>query len=47
VPPVERTITDDFVDALRHGGPLPAPGREVLESVKVLEACYRTIDPLL
>jgi predicted dehydrogenase len=46
VPPVERTITDDFVEALRGNGPLPAPGRQVLESVKVLEACYRTIDPL-
>ena len=46
-PPVTRTITDDFVDHLRAGGPLPAPADEVIESVKVLEACYGTIDPLL
>ena len=47
VPPVTRTITDDFVEHLRSGAPLPAPAHEVIESVKVLEACYRTIDPLL
>ena len=47
VPEVTRTITDDFVDHVRTGSPLPAPAAEVLESVKVLEACYRTIDALL
>jgi len=46
VPPVHRMITDEFVSSLLQGTPLPAPGREVIESVKVLEACYRTIDPL-
>ena len=29
------------------GVALPAPAHEVIESVKVLEACYGTIDPLL
>ena len=47
VPPVTRTITDDFVAHVRDGAQLPAPAAEVIESVKVLEACYRTIDPLL
>ena len=46
IPPVERTITDDFVAHLLDGGPLPAPGGEVIESVKVLEACYAAMDPL-
>jgi len=46
IPPIERTITDDFVDAVLHGAPLPAPGTEVIESVKVLEACYAAMDPL-
>ena len=47
VPPVTRTITDDFVAHVRDGADLPAPASEVIESIKVLEACYRTIDPLL
>ena len=46
VPAVTRTITDDFVAHVRDGAELPAPAAEVIESVKVLEACYRTIDPM-
>lgn len=45
-PPVRRTITDDFVAHLLDGAPLPAPGSEVIESVKVLEACYGAMEPL-
>ena len=41
------TGTDDFVDHVRGEGPLPAPVGEVIESIRVLEACYQTIDPLL
>lgn len=45
VPPVEHTITDDFVRAVLKDIEPPAPGREVIESVKVLEGCYRTMLP--
>jgi len=43
VPPVERTITDDFVQAVLEDTEPPAPGHEVIESVKVLEGCHRTM----
>jgi len=39
--PTVREVLHDFVDAVRHGRPMPIPIEEGLRAVAIAEACYR------
>jgi len=39
-----RQKLEDFVAAVREGGPAPIPGEECLRSIAILEAVYRSAD---